>query len=133
MKLTSQSEYALLALIFLARQNVTIVTPADRIARAQEIPLKFLEQILIALRRAGFVKSSKGMRGGYSLARPANQICLAEIIRLFEGALAPTMSASHYYYQSTPIEHEPKILGVFCEIRDFVAQKLEKTTLADVI
>lgn len=132
MKLTSQSEYALLALVFLARQAEAKVTPAEKIAKAQDIPIKFLEQILIVLRRSGFVKSTKGMRGGYRLARPAKDISLAEVIRLFEGALAPTMSASHYFYESTPIEREQPLLGVFIEIRDFVAQKLESTTLADV-
>jgi Rrf2 family cysteine metabolism transcriptional repressor len=132
MKLTSQSEYALLALVFLARQSESTVTPADKIAKAQEIPTKFLEQILIVLRRSGFVKSTKGMRGGYRLARAAKDITLAEVIRLFEGALAPTMSASHYFYESTPIEREQQLLGVFREVRDFVAKKLESTTLADV-
>lgn len=87
---------------------------------------------MIALRRAGLVKSTKGMRGGYRLAKPAREISMAEIIRLFEGALAPTMSASIYFYESTPIEREAAMLNVFCEIRDFVAQKLESTTLADV-
>jgi Rrf2 family transcriptional regulator, cysteine metabolism repressor len=133
MKLTSQSEYALLALVFLARQNDSVITPADRIAKAQSIPIKFLEQILSVLKRAGLVKSVKGMRGGYKLSRPAAKISLAEVIRIFEGALAPTMSASHFFYESTPIEQEEQILSVFCEIRDMVAKKLENTFLADVV
>lgn len=132
MKLTSQSEYALLALVFLARHAEQGVVPAEKISRAQDIPLKFLEQILIALRRAGLVKSTKGMRGGYRLGKSADTISLAEVIRLFEGALAPTMSASVHFYESTPVEREAALLEVFCEIRDVVAQRLESTTLADV-
>ena len=133
MKLTSQTEYALLALVFLARNSQSGVHPAEKISKAQNIPLKFLEHILIALRRAGLIKSTKGMRGGYRLAKSASEISLAEVIRLFEGALAPTMSASIYFYESTPIEREAAVLNVFCEIRDFVAKKLETTTLADMV
>ena len=110
MKLTSQSEYALLALVCIARETESAVISAEKISKLQSIPLKFLEQILIALRRAGFVKSTKGMRGGYRLAKRAGEISLAEVIRLFEGALAPTTSASTYFYESTPIEKEQKIL-----------------------
>jgi Rrf2 family protein len=132
MKLTCQSEYALLALVSIARESDTAVISADRISKLQNIPLKFLEQILIVLRRAGLVKSSKGMRGGYRLAKQAEAISLAEVIRLFEGALAPTTSASKYFYETSPIEKEQKALNVFCEIRDFVARKLEATSIADI-
>ena len=96
MKLTSRSEYALLALIFLARDSTDEYVSAETIAVARDIPLKFLEQILLALTRAKYLKSSKGKHGGYRLARPANRITLAEIIRLFDGALAPTESVTRY-------------------------------------
>jgi Rrf2 family protein len=132
MKLTSRSEYALLALVYLARRQPGEVSSVETIARAQGIPQKFLEQILLALKRAKFLSSVKGQRGGYRLAQPASKISLAEVIRLFDGALAPTDSVSRYFYESTPIEKEKSLLRVFKEIRDFVANKLEKTTLADV-
>ena len=94
---------------------------------------KFLEQILLALKRAKYLRSQKGQHGGYCLARPAESITLAEVIRVLDGALAPTESVSKYFYESTPIESERRLVRVFKEIRDTVAEKLEKTMLADVI
>ena len=83
MKLTSRSEYALLALVYLARNETTGYVSAETIAEAQRIPSKFLEQILLALTRAKYLRSSKGQHGGYRLAKPAEKVTLAEIIRLF--------------------------------------------------
>jgi Rrf2 family protein len=132
MKLTSRSEYALLALVYLARRKPGEVASVETIARAQGIPPKFLEQILLALKRAKLLSSVKGQRGGYRLAKPPAKISLAEVVRLFDGALAPTDSVSRYFYESTPVEKEKSLLRVFKEIRDFVADKLEQTSLADV-
>ncbi len=132
MKLTSRSEYALLALVYLARSNATGYVSAETIAEAPKIPAKFLEQILLALTRGKYLRSSKGQHGGYKLAKSSDKISLAEIIRLFDGALAPTESVSKYFYESTPIEKEKKLVSVFRDIRDYVSEKLENTTLADV-
>ena len=133
MKLSSRSEYALLALVFLARSKKDAFIKAEAIATAQNIPLKFLEQILLALKRASFLKSAKGREGGYRLGKSPEDITIAEVIRLFDGALAPTESASRYFYGSTPIEKERKLLRLFREIRDLVARKLEATSLADML
>lgn len=132
MKLTSRSEYALLALVYLSRNESEGYVSVETIALAQRIPPKFLEQILLALKRARYVRSWKGQRGGYRLAKPANKITLAEIIRLLDGALAPTESVSVYFYEATPIEKEKNLVRVFEELRDYIAEKLEQTTLADV-
>ncbi len=132
MKLTSRSEYALLALIYLARHDGEGYVSAEHIAKEQKIPLRFLEQILLALKRARYLMSSKGQHGGFRLAKDAHEISVAEIIRFFDGALAPTESVSQHYYESTPIETEEKLVAVFREIRDYTARKLEETTLADV-
>jgi Rrf2 family cysteine metabolism transcriptional repressor len=132
MKLTSRSEYALLALVFLARQEKEGLVSVDLIAQAQKIPPKFLEQILLALKRAHFLSSTKGQHGGYRLAKPAEKIMLSEVIRLFDGALAPTESVSENFYESTPIEKEGRLLKVFKDIRDYTSRKLETTSIADV-
>lgn len=132
MKLTSRSEYALLALIYLSRQTGREFVSVETIASAQKIPAKFLEQILLTLKRARFLSSSKGQQGGFKLARLPKSISLAEIIRLFDGALAPTESVSKYFYEPTPIEKEKGLIRVFSEIRDYVSEKLEKTTLEDL-
>ena len=132
MKLTSRSEYALLALVYLNRHDDNGLVSVETIALAQGIPAKYLKQILLALKRAKYLRSSKGQHGGYRLAKPADKISLAEVIRLFDGALAPTESVSEYFYESTPIEKEKSLVRVFKEIRDYVSDKLEHTTLADV-
>jgi Rrf2 family cysteine metabolism transcriptional repressor len=131
MKLTTRSEYALLALIHLCRQDPDTFVSVDAIARAQSIPVKYLEQILLAMKRARLVRSAKGQRGGYQLVNPADQITLAEVIRLFDGPLA-TASTSEYFYAPTPIERERRLLGFFKEIRDMVAKRMESVTIADV-
>jgi Rrf2 family transcriptional regulator, cysteine metabolism repressor len=132
-KLTSRSEYALLALLYLARHKpLDEFVSGEVIATSQSIPVKFLQQILLSLKQARYVQSSKGQHGGYRLAKPADKITIAEIVRLFDGALAPTESVSVYFYESTPISNEKKLIKMFKEIRDFVAEKLERTTLADI-
>ena len=133
MKLTARSEYALLALVYLARHENEGYISVENIAKAQQIPPKFLEQLMLALKRAHLLRSTKGQHGGYALARKPDQITLAEVIRLFDGALAPTESVSENFYESTPIEKEKKLTRVFKDIRDYVSQKLEKTTIADVM
>jgi Rrf2 family protein len=133
MKLTSRSEYALVALVYLARHQDEGFISVQTIASSQGIPRKFLEQILLILKRARCLRSSKGRGGGFQLGKPPSSISLAEVIRLFDGALAPTESVSRYFYESTPIEKESKLMAVFKQVRDFVADKMEKTSLADVM
>jgi Rrf2 family protein len=133
MKLTARSEYALLAMVYLGRQKPEDLVSADSIARAQGIPPKFLEQILLTLKRAKYLRSTKGQRGGYQLAKPVDAVTLAEIVRLFDGALAPTESTSRYFYQPSPIERERRLLRVFREVRDLVSNRLEAATIGDMI
>jgi Rrf2 family protein len=132
MKLTARTEYALLALIHIGRQPPDTYVSGDTIAREQGIPPKFLEQILLALRRARYLRSTKGQRGGYQLAKPADQITLAEIVRLLDGALAPTDSVSKYFYEPTPIERERKLVRVLRDVRDQVSRIMEAATIADM-
>jgi len=133
MKLSSRGEYALLALVYLARQDPDSFVSVETIAQHQGIPPKFLEQILLALKRARYLKSAKGQRGGYRLALLPEQISLAEIVRLIDGALAPTESVSVNFYEPTPIEKEQGLVTVFKDIRDYISNKLEKTTIRDVL
>jgi len=132
-RLTSKSEYALLALVYLARHADQGFLSVSTIADAQGIPSKFLEQILLTLKRARYVRSQKGQRGGYCLARAPESIHLAEVIRLIDGALAPTESASKHFYESTPVEREKKLLRLFKEIRNYLSNKLEGTSLRDMV
>ena len=103
------------------------------IAERNQIPKKYLEQILLILKRGAYVKSYKGAEGGYKLAKEPQKISLAEIIRLMDGALAPVESVSKYFYEPTPIEKNKKLLGVFKQIRDYISNTLEKVTFADLM
>ena len=133
MKLSKKSEYACLAIIELAENYDKEYIKINDIAKRWSIPKKFLEQILLVLKISGYVSSKQGSEGGYRLAKTPDQITLAEIIRLMDGALAPVESVSKYFYKNTPIEQNKKILNVFVDIRDYVSDKLEKTTFADII
>ena len=86
-KVSAKSDYAVRALLELAQAGDGPVK-GEQLAQSQDIPLKFLENILGDLRHAGLVRSQRGAEGGYWLARPADEITLAEIIRAVEGPLA---------------------------------------------
>ncbi len=133
MRLTLRSEYALLALVHLGRRPAGELVSAGDIARAQRIPPRFLEQILLLLKRAGIVRSAKGRGGGFQLARAPGQITLAEVVRLLDGPLAPTESVSRYFRGPTPILREKRLTAFFREIRDLVAERMERATLADML
>ncbi len=133
MKLSRKSEYACLALLDLSENYDKSVRKIDDIAQNKKIPKKYLEQILIMLKGSGYVKSRRGSSGGYLLARSPAEINIAQIIRLIEGHLAPVESASKLFYGESPIEQSPELLGVFKDIRDYIADKLENTTFLDMI
>jgi len=137
MKLTTKSEYTLLLLIGLARKEKTSAgsTPVhlDILCRENNVPLKYAELLFSALKRNHIVKAKRGSAGGYLLARPANEISIAEIIRLMDGALAPTESVSQFFYSDTPLSRETRLLSVFQDIRDYIANRLESLFLSDFV
>ena len=132
MKLSTKSEYALLALQDLCENNKGYIRIED-ISKRKNIPKKYLEQILLILKRASYLKSKRGSEGGYSLLKNASKITIAEIIRLMDGALAPVESVSKYFYETTAIEQNKKMIKMFREIRDFISNKLENTTILDLV
>jgi Rrf2 family protein len=104
------------------------------IAAEQNIPKKFLEQILNDLKRLGAVESKRGMSGGYRLARPPEHITLASIVRHVEGAMAPVSCVSERFYErcTCPDEARCPIRDVMMEAREAVVQIMERLTLADL-
>lgn len=133
MKLSTKSEYALLALVDLASQREGARVRIEDIAERQRIPRKYLERILLTLRKGGYLRSRRGKRGGYELAKDPARISLAEIVRLMDGPLASVRSASKYFYAHSPIEQNRALTKLFREIRDAVARKMEATTLASLV
>ena len=133
MKLTTKSEYALLALIYIARHEEQGYIKIENICTEYDISKKYLEQIFYSLKQTRYIKSKTGASGGYKLAKPADKISLAEIIRLMDGALAPTLAVSKYFFEHTPLEKEEKVMSVFREIRDYLSGKVEALKISDLV
>jgi Rrf2 family protein len=105
------------------------------LAASETIPKKFLEQILVSLKGAGFVASKKGKGGGYSLAQPPENISIGSVIRAIEGPLAPLPCASETRFRKCDECVDIQTCGtriVMRQVRDAVAAILDKTTLAMV-
>src|SRR5204863_5590173 len=134
MKLSLRGEYALRALLVLGLNYDDRVVPIGSISEQQNIPKRFLEQILNDLKSAGLVESKRGIAGGYRLARPPQRISLAVVVRHIEGALAPISCVSERFYEkcSCPDEGRCAIRSVMKEIRDAVVKIAEKVTIADL-
>jgi Rrf2 family protein len=135
MKLTVRGEYALRALTHLGLKYSAGVIQIAVISAVENIPKRFLEQILNDLRTGGFVESRRGVAGGYRLAKPPSKIPLAAVIRHIEGALAPIGCVSENYYEkcNCPDEARCALRSVMKEVRDAIANKLEGTTVADLV
>jgi Rrf2 family protein len=126
---TAKADYAVRAAVELAASGDGPVK-AESIAEAQGIPVNFLENILLDLRRAGVVESRRGASGGYRLARPADQISLADVIRAVEGPLANVrgLSPEALQYEGSAA----RLRDVWIALRSSVRSVLEGVTLADV-
>lgn len=92
--ITTKSPYAVRALAELARRGQTTPVPIGEIARAREIPVQFLEGLFATLRRAGILQSQRGVKGGYSFARPPSEITVLEVVELLEGELGSDASGN---------------------------------------
>jgi len=132
MKLTTKSEYTILALIYIARHRKKGFVKIEEICTYYDIPKKYLELLLTILKQNRYLKTRRGSAGGYALAKPPSKISIAEIIRLMDGALAPTESVSRFFHSHTPLEQEKKIMKVFRQIRDYIADVLENLKLSDL-
>ena len=136
MRLSKRGEYGLRAMIDLANwDHGNGVVQIKDIAEREQIPAKFLEQILLALKNGGLLHSKMGNGGGYYLAKPANQISLGHIIRILDGPLAPVRCVSQMAYESCgcPDEQNCGLRLVMQDVRKAISDILDYTTLADVI
>jgi Rrf2 family protein len=134
MKLSVRGEYALRALLVLGLNYGAGVVRIQTISQQQNIPKKFLEQILNDLKAMGAVESRRGAAGGYRLARPPQNITLASVVRHTEGALAPVSCVSDRFYErcSCPDEARCPIRSVMKEAREAVVGIMERATVADL-
>ena len=134
MKLSVRGEYALRALLVLGLNYDQPVVRIQTISEQQNIPKRFLEQILNDLKSAGIVASRRGVTGGYRLARRPEEIPLSAVIRHIEGALAPVSCVSERFYEkcSCPDESRCAIRSVMKEVREAVVKIVERVTVAEL-
>jgi Rrf2 family protein len=127
---TAKADYAVRAAVELAAVGKGEPVKAEHIAEAQSIPLNFLENILAELRRAGIVESRRGAAGGYLLAKPPEEVSLADVIRAVEGPLANVrgISPDALEYEGTA----ERLRDVWVALRASVRAVLEQVTVADV-
>jgi Rrf2 family cysteine metabolism transcriptional repressor len=136
MRLSKKSEYGLRALLELALVHGKTTLQRRDIADRQHIPVEFLEQILLTLKRAGLVSSRRGVNGGYNLIKQPNEITLGQVIRILDGPLAPISCVSRTAYQKCndcPYTNKPHcpVQQVMGKVRDAIAGVLDHYSLAD--
>jgi Rrf2 family protein len=129
MRVSAKVDYALRATIELAASGDGPVK-GERIAQAQEIPLKFLENILGDLRQAGVVRSQRGVEGGYWLARPADQVTVAEVVRAVEGPIANVRGIGPEQVEYAGSAE--RLREVWIAVRANLRAVLEHVTIADL-
>ncbi|PLK72161.1 transcriptional regulator [Rhizobium sp. TH135] len=134
--ITQKAKYALRALTLLARAEPGEPIQIPDIADKQKIPKKFLEQIMLDLKRGGMVESRRGKQGGYLLHRPASEITYGEVLRLIDGPVAPLPCLSLTAYrrcEDCDGETDCEIRRVFARVADETRAVLLSTSLADAV
>jgi Rrf2 family protein len=132
--LSKKTQYAFKALMYLAQQREGEPVLIAEISQKRNIPLKFLENILLELKKHSILDSKKGKGGGYYLAKPPEKIFLADVLRLIDGPIALMPCASLHFYQQCG-QCDEKNCGlhrIMCQVRDANLAILENKTVADI-
>lgn len=134
MRLSRRSEYGLRALVDLVRSGEAATVPVATLARRNNLPPKFLEQIMATLKHGGIVRTTLGARGGYALAEDPATVSIGRVIRLLDGALAPLPCVSLRYYApcSCPVEASCALRDLMIDVRDATLAILDRETLAEL-
>jgi Rrf2 family protein len=132
MKLSRKSDYALRALFTLVGHYGQGPVSIRELALRNDVPKRFLEHIMLELKEKGWVRSVPGRDGGYELGQPPERITMGQVVRHFDGILAPIACVSTTHYQ--PCSQEPvcRFRRVLLEIRNFTARLMDRATLAEV-
>ncbi len=133
--LSKKTKYGLKALTFIARQKDKRPVQIATIAKSENISHKYLESILLTLRKSGFLGSKKGKGGGYYLLKDASQIVMTDVIRILEGPIAMLPCVSLNFYEKCddcPDEHACSVHKLMIQVRDSTLKILRATTLADL-
>ncbi|WP_437204286.1 RrF2 family transcriptional regulator [Planctomicrobium sp. SH664] len=132
MKLSRKSDYALRAMFALVANYGRGVLSIREIAEKNDIPRRFLEQIMIELRTKGWVKSIAGRDGGFILAKPPAEITMGQIVRHFDGILAPIACVSTSSYEPCSQEGVCRFRRILLDIRNYVTRMMDNATLEHV-
>ncbi|MBI2907298.1 MAG: Rrf2 family transcriptional regulator [Chloroflexi bacterium] len=131
MKLSTKGEYAMRALLDLALHGDEGLVQTSDIADRTDIPVKYLEQIMLSLKSAGMLTSKRGIGGGYALARPAEEISVGDVLRLLEGT-PNIVSCAGGSMGTCPEKQTCSIRSVLMEVRDAMARVVDQTSFADL-
>jgi len=132
MRVSKETDYALRALFTLVEHFGGAPIPIRELARRNDIPKRFLEQIMLKLKTQGWVDSAAGVRGGYVLAKSPGEITMGQVVRYFDGILAPIDCVSVTGYKRCSQEPVCRFRRVFYDARNYVAQLMDRATLAEV-
>src|SRR5512138_2442283 len=132
MRVSKKTDYALRVLFTLVDHFGSGPIPIRELARRNDVPKKFLEQIMLALKERGWVRSLPGLKGGYQLAKEPDEIAMGEVVRHFDGILAPIECVSVTGYKRCSQEPVCRFRRVFLDARNYVAGVMDRSTLADV-
>ena len=135
MKISKKSEYAIRALVMIARGGRDSLHQIQQLSRDEVIPVKFLEQILLILRHAGVLSSRRGVKGGYALARDPEKVTVGEVIRLMDGPLAPVPCASSEPAEkcSCPDPDTCALRMLMLKVRHELSETLDNCSIMDVV
>lgn len=132
MKLSRKSDYALRALFTLVEHSGNGPLSIREIAERNDIPRRFLEQIMLDLKARGWVLSIPGRDGGFELAKDPSEITMGQVVRHFDGVLAPIPCVSTSHYEPCSQEGACRFRRVMLDIRNYVARMMDSATLAKV-
>lgn len=132
MKVSKKTDYALRALFTLVEHYRRGPIPIRELARRNEVPKRFLEQIMLQMKSQGWVSSLPGKRGGYVLARAPEKISMGEVLRYFDGVLAPVDCVSSTCYVRCSQESVCRFRRVLLEARNYLAKLMDQADLARV-
>jgi Rrf2 family protein len=132
MKISTKGDYATRALQDLAMHYAEGPIPIEAIAQRQVLPARYLEQLLLMLKRAGFLASKRGVNGGYYLLKPPREITLGQILRAVDGPIAPIFCVDEIPQEHCAQQNVCALRDVWAEVRDAVSAIVDHTTLADI-
>ncbi|HAQ69336.1 Rrf2 family transcriptional regulator [Salibacteraceae bacterium] len=134
--LSKKAKYAMLALVHLAKEQNNGPVLISKIAKEESIPQKFLEAILLDLKKDGTLASKKGKGGGYYLIKSPDEVNMADVMRLFDGAIALLPCVTYKYYERCEECKDEETCGIrdtFMEVRNKTVEILKSSTLSQII